>query len=372
MTTVVVPAAGSGNTSAEPLVAAPAKAKKESTEGVHRSAYNFCCEINPEVIPRLDEVIAYFKKFEPNYILVGSHIGSSQGLHYHLYAQYPKKRHLTFGKRTTCGAHCETSYGSAQANVKYIRCQDEKHLEEGVTYGGDYLEEGVMRLNGGFHDMRAADVADMTYEEMCDLTPMQFLMASKVKKEMKQLKADNAFVDELRQLKENGPSWRPAREVIYVTGPSDAGKTTGAEWKEVSDDKCPIENMGKLSFDKNGFGHTHNVNENTKVLFVEEFRDSMMDLNKFLEFTDKGVTSINIKGGDISLNSVERIYLCSLKPLSTLYRKSCVEYESRHQIYKRISKYYYVDKDHVWHDVEQMRDDVERDRLFTLFDYKYV
>lgn len=360
-----VPSEGSGNTDAEP-------------KSIRRSAYNFVVEINPQVIQFMEEILDYFKKFGPNYMLVGSHVGSSQGLHYHAYVQYPIKKHLTFSKKTTKGAHCEQAFASAQKCVAYIRCQDEKHIEEGVTYGGDYYEYGTMRLNGGFHSMRAEDVARLSNEEMRDLRPQEFLMARKVKREIEQMDADEAFIKELEALKENGPEWRPKKEIIYVTGPSDAGKTVGAQMRELNEGTYKPQEMGKVTFDNNGFAHTFNVNPKTKCLFLEEFRDNTMSLKTFCEFFDKGCSTLNIKGGEIPLASLEKVYLSSIIPIKDLYKNAAVGHESRHQINKRITKYYHVTSDHEWHEVSEDSiehfDDEEltRDIIFNTFDYKYT
>lgn len=360
-----VPAEGSGNT-------------RPSPKSISRSAYNFVVEINPQCIPFMEEILDYFKKFGPNYMLVGSHVGSSQGLHYHAYVQYPVKKHLTFSKNTTKGAHCEQAFGSAQKCVAYIRCQDEKHIEEGVTYGGDYYEYGTMRLNGGFHSMRAEDVAKLSYEEMKDLKPQEFIVACRVKREMAQLDADQAYINELAELQAKGPQWRPKKEVIYVTGPSDAGKTVGAQWRELNAGTYKPQEMGKVSIDENGFAHTFNVNANTKCLFFEEFRDNMMTLRTFCDFFDKGCSTLNIKGGDIPVASVEKVYLSSIIPVKDLYAKAAVGHESRHQINKRITKYYHVDSDHEWHEVtansiEHFNNEkLSRDDVFNNFDYKPI
>ena len=325
-------------------------AVNDDKKSITRSAYLFCCEINPAVIDKLDDIIAYFKKFNPNYILVGSHIGSSQGLHYHLFAQYPVKKHLTFGKKTTFGAHGEACFGSAQQNVAYIRCQDKKHIEEGVTYGGDYLEEGEMRLNGHFYSMRAREVAEMSTEDMLDLNPIQFNIAAKVKREVQRMEANEAFFAEMSALKEAGPTFHTGKCVHYYTGPSDSGKTVKAKLDAM--EKYDVRDIASVSFDKSGFAHVLGNDTAPKCIVIEEYRDSAMELNKFLEMCDKWATTINVKGSELSTAAVKDIFLCSVKPLHKLYKKATGDrHEDRHQIYKRVQDYKYITSEHEVHSV---------------------
>ena len=310
-----------------------------------RSAYMFCVEINPSCVPHLDDIINYFRHGDPNYILCGSHVGSSQGLHYHLFVQYPKKTTRTIGKRTTFGAHCEVCFASAQQNVAYIRCQEAsgKHEEEGVTYGGDYLEEGTMRLRGGVRTLPAREIADFSDEDMLDLNGMDFLMANKVRNEVKRMEANHEYFNQAHQIIEQGVHFDAKKSVHYYTGSSRSGKTLTAKldmWK-----KHRPEDTMSVTFDDNGFAHCVGNCINPKALIIEEFRDGDMKLKKFLELTDMYATTLNIKGSSIPVN-VEDIYIASVIPVCKLYQNATTRFDSAAQIYNRITEYVHMTNSH--------------------------
>lgn len=330
-------------------------------KSIKRSAYMFHVEINPAVINKLDDVIAYFKTGEPNYILCGSHIGSSQGLHYHLFVQYPKKTTRTIGKRTTFGAHAAVCYGSAQENVAYIRCQDAKHIEEGVTYGGDYLEEGVMRLRGGFRTLPAREVADFSDEELLDLPVMDFLMANKVRNEVKRINANAEYFKQAHEIMEKGVDFKANKNVHYYTGSSRSGKTLTAKIDMWTKHK-PEETMS-ITFDENGFAHCIGNTIDPKALIIEEFRDGDMKLKKFLELTDMYMTTLNIKGSSIPIN-VEDIYIASVIPLNKLYRTATSKLDSSAQIYNRVTEYIHMTNKH--------EKKVIKNNVYEDFDYRYA
>lgn len=312
-------------------------------KSIARSAYMFHVEINPAVVPHLNDVIDYFRQSEPNYMLCGSHVGSSQGLHYHLFVQYPKKTKKTIGKKTTFGAHCAVCYGSAQQNVAYIRCLDEKHKEEGVTYGGDYLEEGTMRLRGGFRSLAAKEVADFSDEELLDLPVMDFLVANKVRNEAKRIEANALYFQEARKIIEQGVHFDNFKKVHYYTGSSRSGKTLTAKldmWSKYQ----PEETMS-VTFDDNGFAHCVGNCIDPKALIIEEFRDGDMKLKKFLELTDMYSTTLNIKGSSIPIN-VSDIYIASVIPLKKLYNQATSRFDSSAQIYNRITEYVHMTNSH--------------------------
>ena len=303
----------------------------EQPKSAKKSGYLFHVVINEAVIPQLEKVIEYFKSRDPNYLLVGEHIGKQP--HYHLFAQYPKQKHLTVSKRTTFGARVENCFGSAQDNISYIKCEDGKHKEEGVTYKC-YLEEGEPRFRGNFHELTAEEVGKMTPAELKQLNPYQFCTAMKVQKELRTLDAierENEMLEEMR----HGIISKP--EIIVYNGASGSGKTYNGFKKaiELEQDNNKISNL-EIS---NNFIQVTKPGADTFV--IQEFRDTDIDITKFLELTDIYGSWVNCKGHFEFLRP-KRIIICSAKPVEEWYTYAAGE--SATQIRRRISIRYEVNE----------------------------
>lgn len=109
-------------------------------------ARNYILTINEKSLPYYDEIKSYITNLKSNnYYLCCEHIGQ-ENKHYHIYCQFSTPIKLSVKKLH--GAHIETSFGSAQQNISYLKAEDEKHKKlniKSITID----EFGEPKFNGG-------------------------------------------------------------------------------------------------------------------------------------------------------------------------------------------------------------------------------
>lgn len=150
----------------------------------------------------------------------------------------------------------------------------------------------------------------------------------------------------------------PDLEVIYITGPSGSGKS-----------HFSIEYAVKgLGFKPSEIGFVEcsgdfNIGSrlDAKCLILNEFRDSQMPLRNFLNLTDRYTTTFNIKGSKLVVKP-KAIIINSIKPLTEIYKASG---ESRKQIYRRITKLFYMNGPGKEPDVDYPQDWAESPGSFS-------
>ena len=110
-----------------------------------KSGKAFLLTVNEKSLEFYQDIFDYLNNLKNrNYILVTEHIGQ-ENKHYHIYVQYENSRRLSLAKLH--GAHVEKCFGSAQKNIDYCKCEDEKHKSLGVT-AVLIEEEGEPKMNG--------------------------------------------------------------------------------------------------------------------------------------------------------------------------------------------------------------------------------
>lgn len=77
--------------------------------------------------------------------------------------------------------------------------------------------------------------------------------------------------------------------------------------------------------------------DNIEILLINEFRDTDMKLNKFLQILE-GIGCLPIKGGYLDLSKLKRIYIASLKAPWELYKNQNEDVKG--QIKRRLNKIY--------------------------------
>lgn len=134
------------------------------------------------------------------------------------------------------------------------------------------------------------------------------------KKVRRDQRAEDALDEVLNKIRKEALQ---APDIIYVTGKSGAGKT----WYAYKHSCIEYDNkdIGVIKFDQNGFATV--IREQAKCFIIEEFRDSCITAQEFLQFTDKYVRTLNTKGGYALLN-YEKLYICSIKPIEELYKSA--------------------------------------------------
>lgn len=280
----------------------------------HRNATarNFILTLNPAALEFEADILDYLRSLNGlTYLLVTEHIGNVDTKHHHVYVQYENSKKLSIRKLR--GAHVERCFGSAQANIRYCKAQDEKHQQEGVS-AILILEEGRPNLKG--QSLSVGDVIDLEDEEMTTLPAITYNVASKIRKDFKVTKAKD---------------FRKEVKVYWIQGPTGKGKTNKAidlatELEEAWD--CGTD---FIKFTGDFYLGTTKM---AKIAIYDDFRDSHMKPAEFINLIDYNKHWMNVKG-DQKLNEYNCVILTSVQKLDKIYRN--VPDEPRKQWERRIT-----------------------------------
>lgn len=293
-----------------------------SAGGVSRKR-GFILTVNEAALPKYAQIKDYLLHWNSNnYYLAVEHIGS-ENKHYHIYVQYSCPVKMKY--ECLLGAHCEATYGTPQECVRYLKCEDKKHVEEGVH--AEVIEEiGELRKSGG-RTIKA--VMEMTPEERMDL-PIQYAnIVDKINSKQKSEESFQQMLDEIRNDDLKAP------EVVYINGASGRGKTYGAY--KLAMNKYENKDIGRITI-QNGFFTFDN--ENAKCFVIEEFRPSELHACEFLQLTDKYGYNCNVKGGHHYIRP-EMLIICSIIDVDEIYKE-----EINQQFKRRITKYFTMEDEH--------------------------
>mgnify|MGYP001056832394 CR=1 FL=1 len=297
---------------------------------------NFSLTVNESSLKDYDKIVEYLKSFKGlNYILVTEHFGQ-ENKHYHIYVQYNNAKKLTFSKMY--GAHLEECWSSAQKNIRYLKCEDNKHKKKGITCQ-IILEEGEPKYKGGYKTIK--DIEEMDEEDIKELPAIYTNIAKKIKEEQREEEGFDKMLDEIRNDELKAP------EIIYIYGNTGNGKTYNGYKLAVK--KYENKDIGRLTF--NG-GFIDITKPNAKCFVVEEFRPSQIPAADFLQLIDKYGYKCNIKGGFQYLRP-ECIIICSIKNPYDIYND-----EINGQFIRRITKLYKAN-DHTIEEVDKNIRDLE-------------
>jgi len=94
---------------------------------------NFLITLNLAVLEFYEDIKQYvIGRIGFRYLLCCEHVGDPvNNKHYHMYVQYDKTTYLSY--RHLHGAHLDQCRGSAQANIKNCKAEDDKHKKAGIT-----------------------------------------------------------------------------------------------------------------------------------------------------------------------------------------------------------------------------------------------
>lgn len=249
------------------------------------------------------------------YILVGKHDGPKLE-HYHIYAMYPST--ITFNSRDFDYAHIK-KISSPKATIKYIKCEDKKHIKKGVSCevyleSGEAPQQGVKPLK---------ELMKLNLEEREDLAPSTLL--SLVKAEAI-VKAEDA-VDAWLQIYNIDVEWHYGEA---RSGKTYSAKMIGQGYRSMNK-KVMI-----IKYDRNGFAH-YVGSPDCELIIINEFRDSVLKFDEFLEIL-ANEHLYNPKNGGFYTPNVKKIVITTIQSPVEIYKKIK---EDRNQIYGRISKIYY-------------------------------
>jgi len=272
------------------------------------SSRNFILTLNAATLEFYADVIQYLKSLcGLNYLLVTEHLGQ-ENKHYHVYVQYERSKKLSIKKLH--GAHIEKCFGSAKANIQYLKAEDEKHKQLGVT-AVIIEEEGRPVMKGG--DYSVAYLKDISDEE--DMPDYRMYNT------WKRLKRDTKVV--------KAKDFRKNVKVYWIQGPSGVGKTNKAI-ELASEFEETLECGTDFKF-VNGFylGTTSTA----RVAIYDDFRDSHMKPSEFINLIDYNKHWMNIKGDSI-LNNYNVVIITIVQKFNKIFRN--VDDEPRAQWERRV------------------------------------
>lgn len=260
------------------------------------SARHFQIVVNEAALPFYEDIKAYLYHWKAlNYYLCTEHVGGPNK-HYHIYVQYTSPIKMKYDELH--GAHVEKCFGTPQQNYDYLMCQDEKHPEEGIT-AVVIDEDGTIRKSGRCPTIR--EVMKMTPEQRLDELPINYY---NIVKKMNDEEANDIDIDD----------WHKDVEVVWITGPSEAGKS------KLAQDICRNKGIKKFNLVKhvNDFW-TGTGTKKTDTAIYDDFRDSHMKASEFINFIDYNKQIMNIKGG-MRINDYKHIFITSVQRPDDIYR----------------------------------------------------
>lgn len=254
-------------------------------------------------VEKYEELKSYLKSFNSfRYIISCKETAPETGhVHIHIYVCYNQLVYLYLNK--VCGAHVEVCKGSNDSNVDYIKKE------------GDIIEEeGTQPHQGKLHTVQ---------ELQAMMDPSQLLSH--------ELKAwDNAR--NLNQRCFMKDIYKPNIKVYYVHGDSGSGKT-----KWVHDKIIELDLDGKFDRVKysNNFWNGVSKDGLSIAAWYDDFRDSSMPVQEFINFIDYYSNQMNVKGSNV-LNRYLYIFITSVQDIEDIYKN--VTGEPRQQWMRRIEQ----------------------------------
>lgn len=280
--------------------------------------------VNESSLTYYEEIENYFLNLKSlTYYICVEHIGS-ENKHYHILAQFSNSIRLSL--KQLHGCHVEALRGTPQEALRYIKCEDDKHIKNGITYKL-INEYGEIRKHG--KSMTAKEVMKASEEELKDLDFRFYNTAMKIKESENEKNTLNEMLTEIKNDKLKSP------EIIYIYGDPGNGKTYGAY--KIAMSKYEIGDIGRIYINNNFFKI---INENAKCFVIEEFRDSQLAVSEYLQFTDKYGYSAPTKGGFKTIRP-ECIILCCYKCPDSIYDTIN---ENHKQFLRRLTTIYRCDK----------------------------
>ena len=294
---------------------------------------NFHIVVNPKIADKLENIKEYLEHFEQfNYMLIGMHEleldkhGNLKEPHYHIYVQYTNAVELK--AKAIHNAHLAKCYGSAQANIKYIRCKDDSERHKKCRYTEIY-EYGMPKLRGG--RLRSYEVIERFEANGRNISKTLGELPANFYRVYKQIIEDYINENAVKAWRNNVLKGKKNIKVDWHVGLGGSGKTyTAAE--EMGDNALVI--------DFTQDGNFANVLGNAKTadtIVLNEFKDSGIDWKTFLQLLVNEKV-INVKNSQIYPQNVKHIIITSQQYPHEIYRKAG---EDRNQIIRRIDNIIY-------------------------------
>lgn len=217
--------------------------------------------------------------------------------------------------------------------INYIMDPNHKHGKSKYNR----IEFGEMPCDNGIH-YTAADARNMTIDEVETLNIHEAAIVLNIKEKLR--KEDT--IDSKIKAWHTKKNLREPIEIIYHTGESGTGKTWEIDNIHEQTDKDNLNGIS-LVYCNGEFWDYDELNNRKAltephVLIINEFRDSTMKLQTFLQMLE-GRGCIPIKGGSVPCAFLKKVVICSIIKPWKLYKNVCIMDENTAtEIKRRITK----------------------------------
>lgn len=254
-------------------------------------------------VEKYEELTRYLKGFNSfRYLISCLETAPETGhKHNHIFVCYAQPVSLTMKKM--CGSHVEVCRGSVDSNVDYIKKE------------GAIIEEvGNQPHQGRMHSVGELQVM----KDPSSLLGFEIKAWEKARSLNQRCTLEDIY--------------KPNIKVYYVHGASGSGKT-----KWVFNKLLELGLNGQFDRVKYSNGFWNGVSEDgiSKAAWYDDFRDSSMPVQEFINFIDYYANQMNVKGSHV-LNRYQFIFLTSVQDIEDIYKN--VSGEPRAQWMRRVEQ----------------------------------
>jgi hypothetical protein len=216
---------------------------------------------------------------------------------------------------------------------KALQYQIHKNAPEKYQYDINEVSTNLDFLAEIKDNTIVGDFKNYTRKEMLDY--IDTLPPYQKAKQFDLLRKIEKFEDEKRLNSEGVKNM----QVYYVTGVAGIGKTTWSKWW--------LKQLG-LSYYNTGAGNDMFQDyRNQRSVIIDDFRPSQMIFAEFLKLADNHTNSAVRSRYSNKMLYIDKLVINSTIDLKDLYTGGAVSGESMRQLYRRIYRYVYIDKDEV-------------------------
>ena len=256
--------------------------------------------------------VKYLKEMKTFRFMVGCRevAPKTHHIHDHFYVQYKDSIRIT--NKGCEYAHIDKPFGTPEDNIAYIY-----KLKQPWLRGFVYLKYGEPIF---FHGLKVKDVKTMSNEDLDELPLGLYKAAKQVKNDFGNVvKASEIFKE---------------TKIFYLWGKTHTLKSKHAVLfiEKCCGDECELVNYAN--------GYWNGMSGMCKTAFYDEFRDTAMPLNIFLQFIDYNIQVLNIKGDHIR-NTYERIVITSSQDPALIYSDSTGPNERSGQWLRRMNIFHF-------------------------------
>lgn len=213
----------------------------------------------------------------------------------------------------------KTLWAKKLFNVNIQRCD---YLQESINYvkkDGNIIDEiGEIRQQGGVSGLTIKQLKEMSNEDLDNLSPIYYNIVEKIKNErMNTMDVDDIYIE--------------GKKVIYIYGNSGSGKSLNAIKLIKKKGYQKFENIkrdGQFWLGMNGL---------TECALYDDFRDSDMKVDEFINIIDYHKHSFNIKGRSV-IPHYKLVIITSIIPPHDIYKnkkdEEAIQWFRRMKIYR--------------------------------------